>query len=365
MRLVASLLPPGAILALDEQIPLFQYHRLVAAFGADRLRDGGLSYPAAHAQVRGGDRPDPPCDDLTLGIHERVRAQHAARRDRFRGRRLHRRRASPAGADEARTFAIVRSARRPPCRMRGRRTDLERWRRDPPSTRVAASTATILISPARMSSVTPGRRVGADLADRARGAGRGCSRRHASGRPVRPSTAPRATFWPVTASAELRPSGLPHRAGHGARPRNPRGALIVRGQRDRLEPGMCFSVEPMIVVPVRFGVRLEDHVFMTDAGPNGSLNRTNSPSARTMNRRGPRRVGSAPRESWGRARTRQVTEVALPSAIAVACFSRRRSQLPSQQLQVDAGWRSSATSAVHPVWWEAPSPSRCRRGRTR
>jgi Xaa-Pro dipeptidase len=30
---------------------------------------------------------------------------------------------------------------------------------------------------------------------------------------------------------------------------------------------MCFSNEPMIVVPGRFGVRLEDHFHMTDAGP--------------------------------------------------------------------------------------------------
>ena len=30
---------------------------------------------------------------------------------------------------------------------------------------------------------------------------------------------------------------------------------------------MCFSNEPMLVVPDEFGVRLEDHFYMTDNGP--------------------------------------------------------------------------------------------------
>ena len=44
-------------------------------------------------------------------------------------------------------------------------------------------------------------------------------------------------------------------------------AYLVRGDRTPLQPGMCFSNEPMIVVPDRFGIRLEDHFHMTDAGP--------------------------------------------------------------------------------------------------
>lgn len=31
-------------------------------------------------------------------------------------------------------------------------------------------------------------------------------------------------------------------------------------------PGMCFSNEPTIIVPDRFGIRLEDHFFVTDDG---------------------------------------------------------------------------------------------------
>ncbi|KEY05745.1 peptidase M24 [Brucella suis bv. 4 str. 40] len=34
-----------------------------------------------------------------------------------------------------------------------------------------------------------------------------------------------------------------------------------------LTEGMCFSNEPMIVAPEQFGVRLEDHIYMTANGP--------------------------------------------------------------------------------------------------
>ena len=34
----------------------------------------------------------------------------------------------------------------------------------------------------------------------------------------------------------------------------------------RLATGMCFSNEPMIVVPGQYGIRLEDHFYMTDTG---------------------------------------------------------------------------------------------------
>ena len=34
-----------------------------------------------------------------------------------------------------------------------------------------------------------------------------------------------------------------------------------------LAPGMCFSIEPMICSYGEFGVRLEDHAYITDDGP--------------------------------------------------------------------------------------------------
>jgi Xaa-Pro dipeptidase len=61
--------------------------------------------------------------------------------------------------------------------------------------------------------------------------------------------------------------GLPHRTGHGIGLDIHEGPYLVGGERRPLEPGMCFSNEPMIVVPGEFGIRLEDHFYMTATGP--------------------------------------------------------------------------------------------------
>ncbi|MDP3369122.1 MAG: M24 family metallopeptidase, partial [Brevundimonas sp.] len=61
--------------------------------------------------------------------------------------------------------------------------------------------------------------------------------------------------------------GLPHRTGHGIGLDIHEGPYLVKGDSTPLATGMCFSNEPMIVMPGRFGVRLEDHFHMTDAGP--------------------------------------------------------------------------------------------------
>lgn len=66
---------------------------------------------------------------------------------------------------------------------------------------------------------------------------------------------------------DYRLPGLPHRAGHGLGLEIHEEPYIVRGNNTRLCAGMCFSNEPMIVIPGQFGIRLEDHVYMTDAGP--------------------------------------------------------------------------------------------------
>ncbi|SCB26152.1 M24 family metallopeptidase [Rhizobium hainanense] len=61
--------------------------------------------------------------------------------------------------------------------------------------------------------------------------------------------------------------GLPHRAGHGLGLEIHEEPYIVRGNPTELAPGMCFSNEPMIVFPQKFGIRLEDHIYMTTDGP--------------------------------------------------------------------------------------------------
>jgi Xaa-Pro dipeptidase len=61
--------------------------------------------------------------------------------------------------------------------------------------------------------------------------------------------------------------GLPHRTGHGIGMDIHEGPYLVRNERTPLSVGMCFSNEPMICVPGEFGVRLEDHFYMTASGP--------------------------------------------------------------------------------------------------
>lgn len=60
--------------------------------------------------------------------------------------------------------------------------------------------------------------------------------------------------------------GLPHRTGHGLGLSIHEPAYLVQGDTRPLARGMCFSNEPMIVVPERFGIRLEDHFHVTDEG---------------------------------------------------------------------------------------------------
>ena len=75
----------------------------------------------------------------------------------------------------------------------------------------------------------------------------------------------------VIESAGLGPGysvpGLPHRAGHGLGLDVHEPPYLVKGNKIELAKGMCFSNEPMICVYGEFGVRLEDHIFMTDDGP--------------------------------------------------------------------------------------------------
>ncbi|TDQ17206.1 Xaa-Pro dipeptidase [Algoriphagus boseongensis] len=61
--------------------------------------------------------------------------------------------------------------------------------------------------------------------------------------------------------------GLPHRTGHGIGMDGHEWGNAVRGNKQILEPGMCFSIEPNISIVGEFGVRHEDCVYMTADGP--------------------------------------------------------------------------------------------------
>jgi len=61
--------------------------------------------------------------------------------------------------------------------------------------------------------------------------------------------------------------GLPHRTGHGIGMDGHEWGNMVKGNKQLLQPGMCFSIEPNISIVGEFGVRLEDCAYMTEDGP--------------------------------------------------------------------------------------------------
>ncbi|MCU1238555.1 MAG: peptidase [Candidatus Solibacter sp.] len=60
--------------------------------------------------------------------------------------------------------------------------------------------------------------------------------------------------------------GLPHRTGHGIGLDGHEWTYLVKGNKTKLEPGMCFSNEPTIAIYGEFGVRLEDCMYITPGG---------------------------------------------------------------------------------------------------
>ncbi len=61
--------------------------------------------------------------------------------------------------------------------------------------------------------------------------------------------------------------GLSHRTGHGIGMEVHEPVYLVHGETTPLAPGMCFSDEPGLYIPGKFGARLEDCWHMTEGGP--------------------------------------------------------------------------------------------------
>ncbi|MFI1850320.1 M24 family metallopeptidase [Streptomyces sp. NPDC020480] len=57
-----------------------------------------------------------------------------------------------------------------------------------------------------------------------------------------------------------------HRTGHGIGVTTHEPPYMTEGEQLPLVPGMCFSIEPGIYLPGRFGVRIEDIVTCTETG---------------------------------------------------------------------------------------------------
>ncbi|WP_411761822.1 aminopeptidase P family protein [Streptomyces tunisiensis] len=57
-----------------------------------------------------------------------------------------------------------------------------------------------------------------------------------------------------------------HRTGHGIGVTTHEPPYMIEGEERPFVPGMCFSVEPGVYLPGRFGVRIEDIVTVTEDG---------------------------------------------------------------------------------------------------
>jgi Xaa-Pro dipeptidase len=77
----------------------------------------------------------------------------------------------------------------------------------------------------------------------------------------------RAHYEKLRYGARYKLPGLSHRTGHGIGMDGHEPVNLVHGEMTKLAPGMCFSNEPGLYLPGKFGVRIEDCFHMTDSGP--------------------------------------------------------------------------------------------------
>ena len=76
----------------------------------------------------------------------------------------------------------------------------------------------------------------------------------------------RARQLPTPASARDTSCQACRITGHGIGLDGHEWTYLVRGNKTKLEPGMCFSDEPTIAIPGEFGIRLEDCMYVTEDG---------------------------------------------------------------------------------------------------
>ncbi|HEY0122986.1 MAG TPA: Xaa-Pro peptidase family protein [Rhizobium sp.] len=266
--LVSHLVGGSGKVALDDSMPLFLYHALAAELGPERLTDGGplihglrrIKSPAEIALIQYA-------MDLTLDVHKQA---HALLKPGIRASEVVEfidRRHRDAGADGGSTFCIVSfgAATSLPhgadgdqaladgdvilvdtgCRLDGYHSDITRtYMLDGGNNTFERAWA---IEREAQQAVFNAARLGA-----------ACSSLDDAAREV---------LAKHSLGPDYRLPGLPHRAGHGLGLEIHEEPYIVRGNATLLAAGMCFSNEPMIVFPEKFGIRLEDHIYMTADGP--------------------------------------------------------------------------------------------------
>jgi Xaa-Pro dipeptidase len=278
-ELVTSLLGPKGTLALDDALPLFAYHALAKAIGAERLVDGArlirdLRLVKSSAEIALIQY----AMDLTLEVHRRA---HAIMKPGIRASEVVRyidEQHRALGAEIGSTFCIVSFGEATSLphgadgdqmlekgeailvdtgtRLDGYHSDLTRtYMLDEPDAEFA-----------RIWQIE--RRAQQAVFDAA-----------SLGAPCQSlDDAARAALSAHGLGPDYAMPGLPHRAGHGLGLEIHEEPYIVRGNTTPLTAGMCFSNEPMIVVPGRFGIRLEDHITMTETGPRWFTEPAKSPT---------------------------------------------------------------------------------------
>lgn len=278
--LVSRLAGPTGKLALDDALPLAFYHAFTEQMGAARLVDGGpliralraIKSPAEIALIQHA-------MGITLDIHRKVRDTLAPGTAASEVVRFIDQQHRAAGADGGSTFCIVAfgEATALPhgadgeqilqagdvilvdtgCRLDGYHSDLTRtYMLDEGNGEFERAWA---IEREGQQVVFDAAKIGAPC-ESLDAAARNSFARHGLG-------------------PDYRLPGLPHRAGHGLGLEIHEAPYIVRGNGTPLASGMCFSNEPMIVFPSRFGIRLEDHIYMAEDGPHWFTTPAENPCA--------------------------------------------------------------------------------------
>ena len=111
---------------------------------------------------------------------------------------------------------------------------------------------------------TPRQREIWDLVKRAQAAGFAAARPGAPARAI--DEACRGTITEAGFGPGYKVPGLPHRTGHGIGMDVHEAPYFVGGNAQPLAPGNTGSIEPTLAIYGEFGIRLEDHIVVTDTG---------------------------------------------------------------------------------------------------
>ena len=266
--IVSGLIPSGGLLALDDGLPLFIYHAFAEEMGAFRLKDGGplvrslrsiksaseialIQYAMnitldIQCKVHADLKPGVAASDVIRFIDQQHRLAGADNGSSFTIVSFGQATSLPHGAEgdqilQAGDVILVDTG----CQIDGYNSDLTR-------------TYMLDSATAEFERAWAIEREAQQAVFDAACLGTACENLDAAARDIMEKHG---------LGPDYKLPGLPHRAGHGIGLELHEQPYIVRGNVTALQSGMCFSNEPMLVYPNQFGVRLEDHIYMSEDGP--------------------------------------------------------------------------------------------------